>query len=40
MIIGGFGNWSERFETGVRGAITGVAPDAQIMFEYDYPDEI
>jgi|GEM_PF-6655967 len=40
LIIGGFGTWSERFEAGVRAAITGNAPNAQIMFEYDYPDEV
>ncbi|GAA4901901.1 hypothetical protein LX16_0333 [Stackebrandtia albiflava] len=38
LIIGGNGDWDERFEAGVRAAITGVAPDAVIMFEYDYPD--
>lgn len=38
LIIGGFGNWSQRFEAGVRTAITDVAPDAEIMFEYEFPD--
>lgn len=38
LIISGFGNWSERFEAGIRAAIIGAAPDAKIAFGYDYPD--
>ena len=39
IIVRGFAEWSKTFERDIKGEIRGVAPEAAISLEWDYPDE-